>query len=69
MAGAFLGTEGALLTLILGSVAGSIIGYSYIFATKKDAGTFELPFGTFLGAAAVAVTLAAHRIMSWYARQ
>jgi leader peptidase (prepilin peptidase) / N-methyltransferase len=66
MTGAFLGTEGALLTLILGSVAGSIIGYSYIFVTKKDAGSYELPFGTFLGAAGIAVTLAGHKMLSWY---
>ena len=42
-----------------GSIAGSILGYAYIRATGKDSATYELPFGTFLGAAAlvVAVTL------------
>jgi leader peptidase (prepilin peptidase)/N-methyltransferase len=52
-AGAFLGLHGALLTLILGSLSGSIIGYSYIRLTGKDASTYELPFGTFLAAAAI----------------
>jgi leader peptidase (prepilin peptidase)/N-methyltransferase len=66
MAGAFLGVEGALLTMILGSVAGTVLGYSFIFATKKDAATYELPFGTFLGAAGIAVTLGGSRMLAWY---
>ena len=53
MVGSFLGLRGALLTLILGSVAGSVIGYTYIRVTGKDASSYELPFGTFLGAAAL----------------
>ncbi len=57
MVGSFLGLRGALLTLILGSLAGSIIGYSYIKLTGKDPATFELPFGTFLGAAALAAAV------------
>jgi leader peptidase (prepilin peptidase)/N-methyltransferase len=57
MIGSFLGLQAALLTLVLGSVAGSLIGYSYIKLTGKDAATYELPFGTFLGAAALAVAI------------
>jgi leader peptidase (prepilin peptidase)/N-methyltransferase len=53
MVGAFLGVQGVLLTVILGSVAGSIIGLAYIKVTKQDASTFQLPFATFLGAAAL----------------
>jgi leader peptidase (prepilin peptidase)/N-methyltransferase len=53
MVGAFLGLQGALFTVILGSVAGSIIGLAWIKITKADAGTFQLPFATFLGAAAL----------------
>ena len=55
MVGSFLGLSGALYTLMLGSVAGSLIGFTYIRATGKDASTYELPFGTFLGLAALAV--------------
>jgi len=62
MVGSFLGMRGALITLIFGSVAGSILGYSYIKATKQDPNTYELPFGTFLGAAAL---LAAIVSRSW----
>lgn len=58
MAGAFLGLQGALLTLILGSISGSILGLGYIKLTRKDAATYELPFGTFLAAAGVAVCIA-----------
>ena len=54
MVGAFLGFHSALLTLILGSIAGSMVGYAYIKLTHQDAATYELPFGTFLGLAALA---------------
>ena len=59
MTGAFLGLDGALLTLIVGSLAGSLIGYAYIKATRQDASTYELPFGTFLALAAIAVSVRA----------
>jgi leader peptidase (prepilin peptidase)/N-methyltransferase len=66
MVGSFLGLRGALLTLILGSICGSILGYGYIKATGKDASTYELPFGTFLGAAALATAIVGPRILGWY---
>ncbi len=55
MTGAFLGLQGALQTLIIGSVLGSIIGLIYIRLTRKDYATYELPFGTFLAFAAIVV--------------
>jgi leader peptidase (prepilin peptidase) / N-methyltransferase len=58
MVGSFMGLRGALMTLILGSVSGSILGYGYIKATGKDAATYELPFGTFLGLAALLAAVA-----------
>ena len=63
MAGAFLGLEGALVTLILGSIAGSILGYGYIKFSGKDSATYELPFGTFLGAAGLFVALMGNRAL------
>jgi leader peptidase (prepilin peptidase) / N-methyltransferase len=57
MVGAFLGLENSLMTLILGSVSGSILGYAYIKLAHKDASTYELPFGTFLCAAALIVAV------------
>ena len=57
MAGAFLGLQGAIMTLLLGSLAGSILGLAYIKLTRQDPNTYELPFGTFLGAAALVLAL------------
>ncbi len=57
MIGAFLGLEGTLLTVTAGSLLGSVIGLAYIYLAKKDPGTYELPFGTFLGAGAIAAAL------------
>ncbi len=53
MVGAFYGLQGALLTLIIGSLAGSVIGLAFILMTRKDAQSYELPFGSFLGFAAL----------------
>jgi leader peptidase (prepilin peptidase)/N-methyltransferase len=57
--GAFLGLGAGLLALVIGAVAGSAIGLIYIWVTHKRAATYELPFGTFLCAAAAAVVLLA----------
>ena len=66
MVGSFVGMRGALLTLILGSICGSVLGYGYIKATGKDAATYELPFGTFLAAAALVTAIAGQKILGWY---
>ena len=67
--GAYLGLSGALLTLAAGSVMGVIIGYGYIRATGKDPSTFELPFGSFLGVAGIAIAMGARQILGWYGGQ
>ena len=54
MVGAFLGLHSALFTLLAGSLAGSLVGIAYIKLTHQDASSYELPFGTFLGVAALA---------------
>jgi len=63
MVGSFMGLRGALMTLILGSVSGSILGYGYIKATGQDAATYELPFGTFLGLAALLAAVAGKMVL------
>ena len=68
MIGAFLGIEPALLTLIAGSVLGSVVGLIYIRATKQDSATYELPFGTFLGIAGLATGFVGDVILKWYSR-
>jgi leader peptidase (prepilin peptidase) / N-methyltransferase len=55
MIGSFLGLQGALLTTVIGSVLGSVIGIAFIMILKKDAGSYELPFGSFLGVAALGI--------------
>lgn len=55
MIGAFLGLEGSLLALIVASLLGALIGLCYIWFTGKDASTYELPFGSFLGIGALGV--------------
>ena len=66
MIGAFLGLRWALLTLIAASLFGSIGGLAYIFIRKKDASTYELPFGSFLGLAALAVAMFGEVFVVWY---
>jgi leader peptidase (prepilin peptidase)/N-methyltransferase len=53
MVGAFYNLQAALLTLMIGSLIGSLLGVLFIWIAKKDATTYELPFGTFLGVAAL----------------
>ena len=68
MIGAFLGVGGALLTVILGAVAGSIIGLAFIKFTGKDMATYPLPFGSFLGAAAFFAAIEGQGVIGWYAQ-
>jgi leader peptidase (prepilin peptidase)/N-methyltransferase len=57
MIGAFLGLPGALLTLIAASLIGAVGGLLYIYFAGKDASTYELPFGSFLGTAGLAIAI------------
>jgi leader peptidase (prepilin peptidase)/N-methyltransferase len=66
MVGAFLGVRGALLTLITGAMAGSVIGIIYIKVTRQDVGSYQLPFGTFLAAAAIFAAISGTRVIDWY---
>ena len=62
MVGAFLGLQLTLSTLLVGSLAGSVISVLYIWIAKKDAATYQLPFGTFLGLAALGIAMAGGRL-------
>jgi leader peptidase (prepilin peptidase)/N-methyltransferase len=67
MLGAFLGWRGMLMTLVLGSLAGGVVGVGLIVSGRGKSDT-ELPFGTFLCAAAVPVAFWAPelaRVMGW----
>lgn len=63
MIGAFLGFQGALLSLLIGSLLGSVIGLIYSRMARTDWRTQELPFGSFLGIAALIVSILYSRII------
>jgi len=65
MAGAFLGVQRALLTIMVGALLGSLIGAAIISIGRKGS-DFELPFGTFLGAAALLVVFVGSPALAWY---
>jgi len=59
MMAAFLGLDSAILALLGASLAGSVIGLLWIKWKGEDASTYELPFGSFLGAAGLLVAVGA----------
>jgi len=65
MVGAFLGAKRTLLTILTGSVLGSVLGIVFILAKRKEK-DYELPFGTFLGMAAVLVMFFGGPVVDWY---
>lgn len=65
MAGAFLGLRRTILTILLGSVLGAILGAIFILSSRKGS-DYELPFGTFLGAAALLVVFFGTPVVTWY---
>ena len=65
MLGAFLGWKCAMLSVFLGSVIGAVSGSIYM-RTRSKGRTYPLPFGTFLGMAAVAAALWGPGILRWY---
>jgi leader peptidase (prepilin peptidase)/N-methyltransferase len=66
MIGAFLGWKLMLLTLLLASFIGSVIGVGLI-ALKQGDMKYALPFGTFLAAGALLSSMMGERIVQWYA--
>ena len=66
MIGAFLGWKLMLLTLVLSSFAGSLVGVAFIVTRRGDL-KYALPFGTFLAAGAVVAGFAGDPIVRWYA--
>jgi leader peptidase (prepilin peptidase) / N-methyltransferase len=65
MVGSFLGIKRTLLTIFAGSLLGSVLGIAFILSRRKDS-TYELPFGTFLGMAALLVAFFGTPIVNWY---
>ena len=65
MIGAFLGWKLVLVTLVLSSVAGSIVGL-FVIVIKRGGMKYALPYGTFLALGALVASLAGDRIVNWY---
>jgi leader peptidase (prepilin peptidase)/N-methyltransferase len=65
MVGAFLGWRAVLLTLILASMAGAVIGLA-LMTSKKEGLRYALPFGTFLALAAFVSMLYGDALVNWY---
>ena len=65
MVGAFIGWKLTLLTLMMASFSGTIIGLILII-TKRGGLKYALPFGTFLALGAAAAATAGPAILDWY---
>jgi leader peptidase (prepilin peptidase)/N-methyltransferase len=65
MIGAFLGWKLMLVTLVLSSFAGSLIGIGVI-ALGRGGMKSMLPFGTFLAVGALTAAVAGDAILRWY---
>jgi leader peptidase (prepilin peptidase)/N-methyltransferase len=61
MVGAFLGPAGAMLTIFLGALAGTLVFAPLSLKTKK-----EVPFGVFLGLGAAIAFLFGEALVTWY---
>ena len=65
--GAFLGWPLTLLSLMIASIAGTIIGIALI-ATGRGTMKYALPFGTFLAIGAAVSAAVGQAILDWYLR-
>jgi leader peptidase (prepilin peptidase)/N-methyltransferase len=66
MVGAFLGWQLTLLTIFIGSLLGSIIGIMLIAFGRANMKT-EIPFGVYLGLAAIISLFIGPSLIDWYA--
>lgn len=65
MLGAFLGWQGMLLALLVGSLLGSLVGLALI-AFFGGSRRSRIPLGTFLAAGGMAVVLVGEALLGWY---
>jgi leader peptidase (prepilin peptidase)/N-methyltransferase len=67
MIGAFLGWKAVILTILLGSLVGSITGIIIMVLKGKDF-KYAIPFGPFLSLGAVIALFYQNEILFWYLR-
>jgi leader peptidase (prepilin peptidase)/N-methyltransferase len=65
MIGAFLGWQNVLVTLVLGSLSGALVGIGLILVRGDDR-KVPIPFGPFLAAAAVCALFFGAPLVRWY---
>jgi leader peptidase (prepilin peptidase)/N-methyltransferase len=65
MLGAFLGWPPMLLTVLLASVAGTLVGLGAVALRGRDM-RYALPLGTFLGAAGIVTVFFGDAMLAWY---
>jgi leader peptidase (prepilin peptidase)/N-methyltransferase len=65
MIGAFLGWRGVLVTLIVGSFTGAVVGISLIVARRTES-RIPIPFGPFLALGAVCALAFGDQLIQWY---
>jgi leader peptidase (prepilin peptidase) / N-methyltransferase len=65
MIGAFLGWKLMILTLVLSSFVGALVG-GLVLATRRGGLKHALPYGTFLALAALTASLVGTPIVDWY---
>jgi leader peptidase (prepilin peptidase)/N-methyltransferase len=65
MIGAFLGPQLTLVTLVLSSLAGSLVGVG-LLASGRGGMQAALPFGTFLAVGALVAAVSGDAILAWY---
>jgi leader peptidase (prepilin peptidase)/N-methyltransferase len=65
MAGSFLGWKGAFLTIMIGAMAGSIVGVALILLKKHQADKV-IPFGPFLAFGTLLTLFRGPEIIAWY---
>jgi leader peptidase (prepilin peptidase)/N-methyltransferase len=65
MIGAFLGWQLVLVTLMISTILGSIVGVG-ILLVRRETLKYALPFGTFLALAAIVAAVAGDTLVAWY---
>ena len=65
MVGAFLGIKMVVLTFVLSSMIGGVVGVALIATRRADMAT-KVPFGTMLAFAALVASLIGEPLLSWY---
>src|SRR6185503_2661283 len=65
MIGAFLGWKLVLVTLVLSSFIGSLVGV-FVLIAKRESLKYAMPYGTFLAIAALVAAVWGDALLDWY---